>query len=168
MKLSPGVLKRVVVSLLIGLFLGIALNEISFYFLRETARPPRTIELVIPPGTAERVAQGEQPPSLPAEMSFVVGDQLVVVNQDSADHQLGLLWIPAGKSASLNLDSSQSYAYECSFQTGKYFGLTVNEPLMLATRLYGILFSGLPMGALIALYSYSLATAPKEEKHAAE
>ncbi len=162
---NPRVFKRIFVSMLIGLAIGIALNEISFYFLRETARPPQTIELVIPPGTAERIAKGEQPPSLPSEMRFVIGDKLQVVNQDVEDHQLGPLWIPAGGSAVLNLDAAQSYAYECSFQTGNYFGLTVSEPLTLGTRVYGILFSGVPLGVLIALYS--LVVSPKEEKHAA-
>ena len=34
----------------------------------------------------------------------------------------------------------------------KYFGLDVHEALTLSTRLYGILFTGIPLGALIALY----------------
>jgi hypothetical protein len=32
-----------------------------------------------------------RPPS--KTMNFVVGDTLVVINQDSVDHQLGTLWI---------------------------------------------------------------------------
>jgi hypothetical protein len=45
-------------------------------------------------------------------------------------------------------------AFECSFQPGNYFGLDVREPLTADTRLYGILFAGLPMAVLIALYSF--------------
>jgi len=153
MPASPVIVKRILISLVIGLVIGVILNEVAFYFLHETTRPPKTIELVIPAGTAERIAKGEQPPSIPNNMTFVVGDEFLVINQDSKDHQLGPLWIPAGASASLMLDSVQSYAYECSFQTGKYFGLDVYEPLTLGTRLYGILFSGIPLGILIALYS---------------
>ena len=150
------IIKRILVSLLIGLVIGIAINEITFMFLRETARSPKVIELVIPKGTAEYVARGETPPTIPDSMVFVVGDTLLVKNNDSADHELGPLWIPAGSSATLSLDAVQSYAYACSFQPGKYFGLDVHEPLTLSTRLYGILFSSIPSGALIALYSLIL------------
>lgn len=147
------IIKRILVSLLIGLVFGTAINEITFMFLRETARPPKVIELVIPKGTAERVARGETPPTIPDSMKFVVGDTLLVKNEDIANHELGPLWIPAGSSASLSLDSVQSYAYACSFQPGKYFGLDVHEPLTLGTRLYGISYSGIPLGVLLALYS---------------
>ncbi len=61
----------------------------SFYFLKETARPPQEIVLTIPSGTADQVARGEQPPSIPENMVFVVGDTLVVKNDDTVDHKLG-------------------------------------------------------------------------------
>lgn len=158
------IIKRLLISLLIGFAVGILLNEITFYFLRETARAPQTVELVIPAGTAEQVKRGEQAPSLPENMTFVVGDKLLVINQDAVDHQLGPLWIPAGASASLQLDTEQSYAYECSFQPGNYFGLDVYEPLTFSTRIYGILFAGIPLGVLIALYSFIM-PARKEQKN---
>jgi hypothetical protein len=144
---------RVLISLLIGLLFGVALNEITFFFLRETARAPKLIEIVIPKGTAEKVARGEAPPSIPASMTFVIGDTLLVKNEDTKDHELGPLWIPAGSSASLFLDAAASYAYNCSFQPGQSFGLDVYEPVTLSTRLYGILFSGIPLGVMIALYA---------------
>ena len=147
------VLKRIGISLLVGLLLGAAISEVPFLFLRETARPPEEITLVIPNGTSEQVARGEQPPSIPENMAFVVGDTLVIRNEDIVDHKLGQLWIPANSSAQLSLDQEQNFAYECSFQPGNYFGLDVNEPLTLGTRLYGILYAGIPLGVLIALYA---------------
>jgi hypothetical protein len=147
------IVHRIVVSMLIGLVFGIALNEITFLFLRETARAPKIIEIEIKQGTAAQVARGENPPAIPDSMSFVVGDTLLVKNSDSADHELGPLWIPAGTSASLFLDAAESYAYSCTFQTGQSFGLDVYEPLTTWTRLYGIFFSGVPLGIMIALYA---------------
>lgn len=147
------IVTRIIVSLLIGLLFGVAINEITFLFLRETARAPKVIEIVIPQGTAEQVARGETPPTIPDSMTFVVGDTLLVKNNDIADHELGPLWIPAGTSASLSLDAAESYAYSCSFQPGQYFGLDVHEALTTSTRLYGILFTGVPLGVLIALYA---------------
>jgi hypothetical protein len=156
------VVKRIAYSMLIGLVLGVLISEVPFLFLQETARPPQEITLVIPQGTAEQVARGEQPPTIPENMSFVVGDTLVIRNEDSVDHNLGQLWIPANTSAQLSLDQEESFAYECSFQPGNYFGLDVNEPLTWGTRMYGVLYVGIPLGVLIALYSLVLPAKKKE------
>jgi hypothetical protein len=155
-------IKRIIYSLLAGLLLGIVISEIPFLFLRETARPPKQITLVIPNGTAEQVARGEQPPAIPENMLFVVGDTLIVKNEDSVDHKLGPLWIPKNSSAKLSLDQEESFAYECSFQPGKYLGLDVKEPLTIGTRVYGIVYAGLPLGVLIALYSLVMPSRKKE------
>jgi len=146
-------LQRIAFSIFLGLSLAAATTELSYQLLKRENRAPQRVELVIPAGTAQEIAQGKAPPDIPKEMTFVVGDTLVVVNQDSADHQLGPLWIPAGTSASLDLDSKQNYAMECSFQPTRIFGIDVREPVTLATRLTGIFFAGLPLSALFAVYS---------------
>ena len=156
------IIKRVIYSLLLGLLLGIAISGIPFLFLRETARSPREITLVIPKGTAQQVARGEQPPTIPENMLFVVGDTLIVKNEDSVDHKLGPLWIPANTSAQLPLATEESFAFECSFQPGNYLGIDVHEPLTLGTRIYGIVYAGLPLGILFALYSVLIPTGKKE------
>jgi hypothetical protein len=156
------VVKRILYSLLIGLLLGVVISEVPFIFLRETARAPKEITLLIPQGTAEQVARGEQPPTIPENMAFVVGDTLIVKNEDAVDHKLGPLWIPANSSAQLSLDEEESLAYECSFQPGKYLGLDVNEPVTIGTRIYGIIYAGLPVGVLIALYSVVMPSKKKE------
>ncbi len=156
------ILKRIFVSALLGLLIGAAISEIPFLFLRETIRPPEEIVLTIPPGTAEQVARGEQPPSLPENMIFVVGDTLLVRNEDNVDHKLGPLWIPANSSARLSLGQEENLAYECTFQPGKYLGLDVREPLTTGTRIYGIIYIALPMAILIALYSFVIPAKKKE------
>ena len=146
------VTKRILYSMLAGLLFGLVFSEATFLFLGQTAREPKTIQVSIPEGTAELVSRGEQPPSIPKDMTFVVGDTLEVVNQDNVDHQIGPLWIPPGTSASLVLGKPESLAYECSFQAGNYIGLDVREPLTLFTRIYGIFFAGIPMGLLLSIY----------------
>jgi hypothetical protein len=158
------VMKRLLLSVLLGLLIGVAVSEVPFLFLRETARPPRDIVLTIPAGTADQIARGEQPPTIPENMTFVVGDKLVVNNEDAVDHKLGPLWIPANSSAQLSLDQEENLAYECSFQPGKYFGLDVRQPLTPRTRLFGIFYVALPMMILIALYS--LVITPKKKENA--
>lgn len=155
-------IKKILFSILLGLLIGVMVSEIPFLFLRETARPPREVVLTIPAGTSAQVARGEQPPSIPENMTFVVGDTLVVTNEDSVDHKLGPLWIPANSSAQLSLDQEENLAYECSFQPGNYFGLDVRQPLTPRTRLYGIFYVAVPMMILIALYSFVLTPKKKE------
>src|SRR5574341_243018 len=151
------IVKRFVLSMLAGLLLGWGLSEVSYYFLRTgETRPPQVVELDIPPGTADRVARGQADPSLPTNMAFVLGDTLLVKNRDLVPHRLGPLFIPAGASASMLLNTAQDYAYSCSFQPSKYIGLSVQSPLDFSTRLTAILEAGVPMGFLIALYSLVL------------
>lgn len=145
--------RRIASAMLIGIIVGAVINEGTFLLLRESSRPPQTVELVIPPGTAEMVARGEQPPSIPPSMTFVVGDVLLIRNEDTAAHQIGPLWIPAGGQASLTLETTGSFADACSFQSTNYFNLDVREPLTAWTRLRGILMSGIPLGILLALYA---------------
>ena len=160
-KLSPN-LKAIIISMLLGVLLAAFMSEISYQVLKSENREAKRVELVIPAGTAERVARGEVPPTIPEDMYFVVGDTLAVINQDNVDHQLGPLWIPPGTSASLPLDTEQSFAFECSFQPTQYLGLEVREPVTFGTRLTGILFAGFPLGALFAVYSI-LIVKKKEE-----
>jgi len=164
MYLKNSVIKKFLMSIGLGLLFGALISEVPFLFLQETARMPREIVLTIPAGTADQVARGEQPPSIPENMTFVVGDKLVVKNQDSVDHKLGPLWIPSHSSAQLSLDQEESLAFECSFQPGNYFGLDVHEPLTLGTRIYGIFYVGLPLAILIALYSFLIP--PKKKQNA--
>ena len=156
------VIRRLLVSVVLGLLIGVMVSEVPFLFLRETARSPREIVLTIPAGTADQIARGEQPPTIPENMTFVVGDKFVVNNEDAVDHKLGPLWIPANSSAQLSLDQEENLAYECSFQPGNYFGLDVRQPLTPRTRLFGIFYVALPMMILIALYSLGIKKKKKE------
>ena len=145
---------RVILALVIGLVSGFAISEISYLILREESRAPEVVDLIIPEGTSAEVAEGKAPPSIPEGMRFVVGDTLVVHNNDYVDHQLGPLWIPPGSTASMVLDREQNFIFACSFQPSNFFGLDVREPVTIWTRLGGVLFSGIPLGAILALYSF--------------
>jgi hypothetical protein len=148
------IIRRIALSMLVGLALGAIVSELAFYFLNNgQTRAPKLVEIDIPAGTAARVARGEADTSLPASMTFVVGDKLLVRNLDTATHQLGPLLIPAGTSASMNLATEQGYSLLCSFEPSKYLQLTVLPPLTIWTRIVGILEAGLNVGFLIAVYA---------------
>jgi hypothetical protein len=132
-------------------------NEGMYLMQREIKdRPPKTIQLVIPAGTAERVAAGEKTPSLPEEMTFVVGDVLEVINQDSADHEIGPVWVPAGSTGSMVMDKADRLAYTCSFQPDNYLGVDVIKPTSLFTRLVALFLAAPTVTALVYIYSLAL------------
>jgi hypothetical protein len=118
-----------------------------------TARAPQSVELVIPAGTAADVAAGEEPPSIPDEMNFVLGDVLVVHNQDEVAHTLGPLFVPPGSTASMPLNQADNVAMTCSFKASRYMGLNVRPPTTLRTRLLGIAFAAPPTAIILFVYS---------------
>ena len=149
---SP-VLKRFLLCMALGLALGTILSEVAFHFLDSgQTRPPQVIEIDIPPGTAAEVKAGQADPSLPTALTFVIGDTLLVKNNDSAVHTLGPLLIPPGTSGTMTLDSPDYSAVNCSFQPSQYLGLTMDSPLNATTRTVGILEASLPMGLLFSVY----------------
>ncbi len=148
------ILKRVLIASVLGLVFGVIVSEISFLWLRQYARAPQRIELTIPAGTAVKIALGEPPPGIPTDMGFVLGDTLVVINQDTVAHQLGPLWIPAASTASLQLEQAGNLAYQCSFEPSHYFGLDVREAVTTSIRIVGILEAAIPMFFLILLYGF--------------
>jgi hypothetical protein len=146
-------------SLVVGLF-----SELYFRLQKnDLSRAPMTVELVIPDGTAALVAAGENVEALPEEMTFVVGDTLLVTNQDSRAHELGPLFIPAGQSASMKLEVSNPDPWvECSFQPQAYFGLIVKEPINWEDRVQALLYA-VPTTTML-LFVYSLILAPLKPK----
>ncbi len=147
-------LVRLAVVMAIATAVALAFNELTFNMQKEpTDRAPRTISLVIPSGTSQRLASGEKLRILPEEMVFVVGDVLEVKNEDSAAHQLGPIFVPPGATGSLVMDRAQKLSYECSFQSSKYLGLDVRAATTIGTRLVALLLTAPTLAALIFLYS---------------
>ncbi len=160
------VLKRIALCMLVSLVIGALISEITFYFLHSgETRPPKVVELDIPAGTADQIARGAGAPAIPTNMTFVVGDTLLVKNQDAVVHQLGPLVIPSGAQASMKLDTEQNYQVTCSFQPSKYLGLEVLSPVTITTRIVGVLETGLNLGFIVTVYT--LFAIPIKKKAAA-
>jgi hypothetical protein len=159
--------RRGIIILVISFVFIFAFSEIA-YALTQSApdREPQMIELLIPAGTAEKVAAGETEPSIPQEMNFVLGDTLVVKNEDSTDHQLGPLFIPAGASANLPLQEASNFEYDCSFQPTQFFGLNVRQQATFNFRFFAITYA--TPATAIFLYIYSLVAFPLKPRVASE
>jgi len=151
--LSP-YLRRLAVVLLISTLAVFLISEIGIRLQNESsARPAQTVELVIPEGSAAKVEAGLDPPGIPAEMTFVLGDVLLVKNEDSVGHSLGPLLIPPGSQASMPLDRADNLAVSCSFSASKYLGLDISPPTTLGTRLLALGFAVPPTAAMVYVYS---------------
>jgi hypothetical protein len=148
---------RLGIVLVVSIFLSVAFNELAFYFQKEAFdRQPEMITIVIPSDTAARVAQGETPPEIPGDLSFVVGDTLEVVNKDSISHQLGPLFIPAKSVARLVMENANQYTYACSFRSNEYLGITVRQPTTIGIRFTGLMLAAPTTAVLFFLYSLVL------------
>ena len=156
-------LKRLRLIFLISLVLVVVISEVGIRLQREnTARAPQTFELMIPAGTADQVERGEEAPGIPSELSFVLGDILLVQNLDSVTHTLGPLLIPSGASAQMPLDQAENLAVSCSFTPNNYLGIDVRTPTTLNTRLTALSFAVPP--TTVMLFIYSLAAFPMGSK----
>jgi hypothetical protein len=163
--MRAAVVKRFLLCIGIGLLMAIPFTELTFRWQgNTTSRPARTVTIDIPAGTSAKVDAGQK--VLPQDFIFVVGDVLLVRNQDSVVHTLGPLVVPPGGSASMALNHLGNLSYVCSFEPTRYLGLNVQAPLTLGTRLEGIAIAGIPMGMLIGLYSLILR--PLKRKDAAQ
>ena len=152
MTLRKDLLLRMLFFLVIGVVAAAIISEASFRLQgNTTSRDPQTILLVIPAGTAAKIAQEQS--VLPAGQTFMLGDTLQVKNEDSVTQTLGPLVIPPGSSASMKLDQVGSLSYTCSFQPSKYYGIEVQPGVTLATRLGASLVAGIPLGVLLGVYS---------------
>jgi len=147
-------INRLIIVFLISVVLVTLFNEGAYMLQKEKYdRAPQTIELTIPAGTAARVEAGEDVPSIPQEMVFVLGDTLHVTNNDSVSHQLGPVWVPAGSTASLVMKQAEKFSYSCSFATSRYLGLDVRQPTTLGTRLTALGLAAPTMTVLFFIYS---------------
>jgi hypothetical protein len=161
--------KRFLITFAVALaFVGL-INEGAHYFLKEkTDRLPETIEIVIPAGTALRVNGGEADPSIPSELSFVVGDILLVTNQDDVPHELGPLWIPSGSSASMVMEDANKYVLGCTFQPSKYLGLNVNTRTTALSRIQALALAVPPTTMFLFIYGLLVFPISGREKQSQE
>lgn len=146
--------KRFFIVLALSTLAVWAISELGILVQNESAaRAPETVELVIPAGTADAVAVGQEAPGIPDELSFVLGDTLLVRNRDDVAHTLGPLLVPARSSATLTLDQPENFALTCSFKPSRYLGLDVRPPTTTRTRLLALAFGVPPTAALLFVYS---------------
>lgn len=157
---SPGLLRwrwgRVLIGFAAGLLVAWVVNVVVWTVVPAApARPPQTVEVVIPRGTAERVAAGEAVPTIPTNMVFVVGDVLVLRNEDEVDHQLGSFLVPSRSSISIPMERPSTLSYLCTIHPSQNIGLEVRAGADPLTKVLAVLMLGVPLGLLLGVYALS-------------
>lgn len=88
--------------------------------------PPSTDhEIVIPAGTATRLAAGEEVILFPADLDVKLRDRLIVVNDDDVDHRIGPFTIDAGARLVTKFAEVMTVNGFCSLHAGGEVNITV-------------------------------------------
>lgn len=84
---------RVAGIVVAGVVLLAALALILVVYTGGNGREPVTYRYVIPAGTGDRIAAGEQVEIVPARLVVHVGDRLLLRNKDDVQHHMGPLLV---------------------------------------------------------------------------
>lgn len=84
-------------------------------------------DIVIPDGTAARIAAGEEVAIVPPVMTAHVGEAIRIVNEDSEDHVVGVFFVGAGETLTQRFQSAGELQGECSVHSSGAFTLRVDE-----------------------------------------
>jgi mono/diheme cytochrome c family protein len=76
--------------------------------------PPQDVEIDIPRGTAEQIAQGADISVIPELITLREGDSIVLINRDIEGHRVGGLYASANSTVTARFSEAGSYSYLCS------------------------------------------------------
>lgn len=86
----------------------------------------RTVELVIPDGTAAKIALGQVVDTLPTTLLLRRGDTLLLINEDVQPHRIGSVWVDPDMSTRtiVTKEFQNSGSIVCSFHPGGAIGVS--------------------------------------------
>lgn len=152
-KISPR--RRLIEAVIIiaaSAFLVFALSSIALLIYTEGSRDPTVHTVEIPPGSAELIAQGENPLDIPPSWTFYADDTLVLDNHDSVTHTLGNWVVPPNTIAAFDLQPAYGGFFTCSLHPSGAITLTVQprdyDFALIALPTFGF---GLALGIVIVI-----------------
>ena len=111
----------------------------------------RTVELVIPDGTAARIALGEVVDTLPTNLLLRRGDTLLLINRDIQPHRIGSVWVDPDMSTRtiVTKEFQNAGSIICSFHPGGSIGVSPQSRPGLASTI---------VPSLVLIFPLSLVT----------
>lgn len=91
------------------------------------SRDPRTVEFVVPAGTAARLAAGEKVVVMPDRIELRVGDSLSIRNDDVVDQSVGPFFVGAGNTVKFTYGKAGTFEGYCALSEGERYEIIVTE-----------------------------------------
>lgn len=110
---------------IVGLVVGVIALVVGMAACGDTDDSPTTQELVVPLGTAEKLANGEAVTVMPTEMQFEVGDTLRIRNEDVAPQAVGPYRVAAGDEFEITFGSPGRFEGVCPLAEGERYEIVI-------------------------------------------
>lgn len=115
-------------TLLLYLVGGLLIATIPVVVARFVDQPPgETYTIDIPPGTAERLAAGEEVEVIPDELDFTLRDVLIIVNRDSVAHTIGPFEVGPGEQSEHSFNEAAAISAYCSLHPSGSISISIGE-----------------------------------------
>jgi hypothetical protein len=82
-------------------------------------------EYVVPLGTGDRIDAGEEVEIVPRKLEVKVGDSIRIVNDDVQGVNVGIFWVPAGRTATMEFTTPGTLTGECDVHPDGAFTIEV-------------------------------------------
>ncbi len=85
--------------------------------------------IVIPAGTGDRIAAGEDPDIVPLEIRLTIGekDTLVIENRDTVGHTIGDFWVGTGETLRQKFHTPGVYLGLCTVHPAQQIQIIVSD-----------------------------------------
>jgi hypothetical protein len=84
-------------------------------------------EYVIPFGTGQRIDAGEEVEIVPRTLEVEVGERIRIVNDDVQGANVGIFWVPAGRTVTMEFTTPGTLTGECDVHPDGAFTIEVRE-----------------------------------------
>ncbi|GAB4329213.1 MAG: hypothetical protein Kow0010_13410 [Dehalococcoidia bacterium] len=128
-----------------------ATMSLIWWSLLDPGNTDRVEEIVVPPGTAERIRTGQPVDFLPATVELSGSRQLRVINRDDVAHSVAGQRVFPGETVTITAEGADGELI-CSFHPGGALAFSVEgRGSLIETVTVPTLILGLPVGLLLAV-----------------
>ena len=84
-------------------------------------------DYLIPFGTGYKIDDGEEIEIVPSVLNVKVGERIRIVNDDVQGANVGIFWVPAGRTVTMEFTTAGTLSGECDVHPDGTFTINVNE-----------------------------------------
>ncbi len=113
------------IFVVIAVMLAAVFGAVIWAVAGGNSREAETIAIVVPAGTADRIAGGEKVNVMPTRLEFRVGDMIRIRNDDDVEHSVGPYQVKAGQEMVLRYGAPGTYEGYCPLSEGERYEIVV-------------------------------------------